>query len=245
MRTVERAGTAIVFALFFAAIVLRPLRSNPGVAAAVEEGFGWPTVLWLPLVAISLLLVVVRFSGLVDAESDDRREQSSGLEASGSTRDDDRRIETGWLDEDDSESEADNAAEGGVAFVPETVEALSKASAEAQRPVRQRPVYGVGRREVDVEQRPPDAPLHAHLEHLRAELDGDDQVGEDLHELERVVAETADDNPIPDRCPQDHCEARWAERSVLGINTGRYEVLEDGQVCCLECESVVSVDGVE
>lgn len=237
MRTVERAGTAIVIALFFAAIVLRPLRSNPGVAAAVEEGFGWPTVLWLPLVAISLLVVIVRFSGLVDADSDDRREASSGLEASESSH-----IETGWLDEDDSESESDDSAEGAVAFVPETARALSEAPAEAQRPVRQRPVYRVGRRGVDIEQRPPEAPLHAHLEHLRAELDGDDQVGEDLHELERVVAETADDNPIPDRCPQEHCDARWAERSVLGINTGRYEVLEDGQVCCLECESVVELD---
>lgn len=243
MGTVERAGTAVVSGLFLAALLLRPLRSNPGVAAAVEDGFTWPTVLWLPLVGVSLLVVAVRLGGVVGDGADEQQEAAAGR-SEDSSQDGDLDIESGWLDEDE-ESEAADDTQGGVAFVPEDAGALRRAPAADARPVRQRPVYGLRLGEANVEQRPPEAPLAAHLEHLRAELDDDGQVGEDLREFERVARSEAEENPIPDRCPAAHCDARWTERSVLGINTGRYEVLEDGRVCCLECESVVSVEGVE
>jgi hypothetical protein len=92
----------------------------------------------------------------------------------------------------------------------------------------------------DIEAEPPETSLGAHLDHLRAELD-DRETASDLDTLEEVVETVADDR-IPDRCPQEHCDAIWTERTVLGVKNGRYEVLDDGQtVVCLRCEETVTV----
>jgi hypothetical protein len=93
----------------------------------------------------------------------------------------------------------------------------------------------------DIEAEPPDASLGEHLDHLRAELD-DREAASDLDTLEEVV-ETVEDERIPDRCPQEYCDAIWTERTVLGVKNGRYEVLEDGQtIVCLNCEETVTVE---
>jgi hypothetical protein len=93
----------------------------------------------------------------------------------------------------------------------------------------------------DIEEEPPEAPLGAHLDHLRTELDDPEAAG-DLDTLEAVV-ETVEDEQIPGRCPRAHCDAIWTEQTVLGVKNGRYELLDDGQtVVCLDCEETVTVE---
>lgn len=94
---------------------------------------------------------------------------------------------------------------------------------------------------LDIEADPPDAGLDDHLDHLRAEFEGDEDVFEDLETLESVAAE-ADDASIPKRCPGDFCQARWTERTILGGEAGRYQVLDDGRVLCEGCEGIFEVD---
>ena len=101
--------------------------------------------------------------------------------------------------------------------------------------------YGCGSRAVEIEEQPPDAELSDHLEHLRAELDDPDSRRE-LDRLEAVVAETEDGTELPSRCPEQHCDAAWSERGIVGARTGRYERLDDDRVLCLECETVHTID---
>lgn len=95
-------------------------------------------------------------------------------------------------------------------------------------------------RGVDIEKEPPGARLGEHLAHLRAGLD--DDLAEDLHTLEAVAAETDDGRDVPARCPQQHCDAVWSGRTVLGVGAGRYERLDDSRVQCLACETVTRLD---
>ena len=73
---------------------------------------------------------------------------------------------------------------------------------------------------------------------------GDDEtVRHDLETLEEVVEETEDEQSLPARCPYEHCGAAWRERGIVGINTGNYELLDDGTtVLCLACERTVSLE---
>jgi len=226
MGTLGRVLTGAVFALFLAALVVRPLGSNPGVTAALEEGVGWPTLLWLPVVALGLLVAVGRLRRLgndeesPEWEGDWRQEDPPG----------------GW-DDDQQPREPEDDSSPEIAAVPKQAGALAERDDAASRVVQQRPRYRTSPDRIEIEQQPPDATLADHLEHLRTEFDS-----QELREFERVAA-AADDDPIPDRCPREHCEARWGERSVLGVGTGRYEVVDDGEaVCCLACESVVAVE---
>lgn len=257
MSTVERAVTGVVFVLFLAAVALRPLGSNTGVSAAVENGLlAWPTVLWLPILGLSVLLVAARL-GRVVGDSDGREVAGADPHAGAAGRrsepskNGEWRVVDGWDDEtetgrDDVESGSGKTTRSdGHPTSPEHATELTAAVSRPSRPVAQRPVYSIltEASRSEVEQQPPDASLRDHLDHLRAELDDDETAGAELQELERIAAETEAESPIPDRCPQEHCDARWAERSILGINTGRYEVLEDGaRVCCLECEAIVPID---
>jgi len=93
----------------------------------------------------------------------------------------------------------------------------------------------------EIETRQPDASLRDHLDHLRAELDDPDSRRE-LDRLEEVVAETEDGTELPSRCPEQHCDAAWSERGIVGARTGRYERLDDDRVLCLECETVHTID---
>ena len=85
--------------------------------------------------------------------------------------------------------------------------------------------------------------LSEHLDHLRAELDGQAEMAQDLQTLAAVAEEVEDDRTVPARCPQAHCDAVWTGRTVLGIGTDRYEVLEDGtRVQCLQCEEIHTLE---
>ena len=102
---------------------------------------------------------------------------------------------------------------------------------------------GARDRDFEIEEQPPDAKLQGHLEHLEAELGDDETVRHDLETLEEVVEETEDEQNLPARCPYEHCGAAWRERGIVGINTGNYELLDDGTtVLCLECERTVSLE---
>lgn len=102
---------------------------------------------------------------------------------------------------------------------------------------------GARDRDFEIEEEPPDAHLAGHLEHLEEELGDDETVRHDLETLEEVVEETGDSGNVPARCPYEHCGAAWRERGIVGINSGRYELLDDGTtVVCLECERTVSLE---
>ena len=102
---------------------------------------------------------------------------------------------------------------------------------------------GARDRDFEIEEQPPDAELQGHLEHLEAELGDDETVRHDLETLEEVVEETEDEQSLPARCPYEHCGAAWRERGIVGINTGNYELLDDGTtVLCLACERTVSLE---
>ena len=102
---------------------------------------------------------------------------------------------------------------------------------------------GARDRDFEIEEQPPDAELQGHLEHLEAELGDDETVRHDLETLEEVVEETEDEQNLPARCPYEHCGASWRERGIVGINTGNYELLDDGTtVLCLACERTVSLE---
>ena len=227
MGRLGRILASAVFVLFLAAVVVRPLGSNPGVTAALEEGLDWPTVLWLPVVALGLLVAVGRLRRLGDEEESPEWEGDWRQEEPAA----------GW-DGDQQQSESateDSSAE--AATIPDRAGALTGRDDDANQVVQRRLRYRTSPDRIEIEQSPPDAALSEHLEHLQEAFDS-----QELREFERVAEET-DDDPIPDRCPEEHCEARWGERSVLGFGTGRYEVIDDGEaVCCLECESVVAVE---
>lgn len=98
-------------------------------------------------------------------------------------------------------------------------------------------------RDFEIEEEPPDAHLAGHLEHLEAELGDDAEVRRDLETLEEVVGETETEQKLPARCPYEYCGAAWRERGIVGIKSGRYELLDDGTtVLCLECERTVSLE---
>lgn len=100
-----------------------------------------------------------------------------------------------------------------------------------------------GEQSVAIQAEPPDATLDEHLEHLRTELGDDRELSAELETLEEVAETVEADRRIPKRCPQDHCEALWTERTMFDVTNGQYVVLEEGnRVRCRECEAVVSVE---
>lgn len=211
MGRATRLAGGLLFALFVSVLVVRPLVSSPAVAA----GLGGPVALaLLPLVAVSLLVVVLRLrSGDPGAESG----RSPGDEREGGF----------W----DARTADDDPPSGG--------------SGRTDEPTTPGPAVLGGQggsrdRGFDIEDEPPDAQLGEHLEHLRAELD--DDLAEDLHTLEAVATETDDDREVPARCPQEHCDAVWSGRTVLGVGADRYERLDDSRVQCLACETVTRLD---
>jgi hypothetical protein len=70
-------------------------------------------------------------------------------------------------------------------------------------------------------------------------------MGADLDTLETVVDEVEGERTIPPRCPADHCDAVWSERTVFRDDRGRYEVLDEGRRArCLACERIVVLEAV-
>lgn len=221
------------------AVALRPLRANPATAAVLDGGLsGWQLLVVLPLVLAALVLAGRRIASSRD--EDGSRATARSRPPSG----DDRWVEmAGAHSGEDGTDEQDRLAElleeQGV-----DPEALEKQDGDGPPPSAFLSGQGGARdRGFEIEERPPDATLGDHLEHLRAELGEEGEAIRELEELEAVVEETEDGSTVPDRCPQEHCDAAWAERGIIGINTGRYELLDDGvTVRCLECEQTTSVE---
>jgi hypothetical protein len=172
----------------------------------------------VPTVAVAVLVIVTRLWRLFGANSD-------GADARYSADWSQPMQGNHWgVDDDEPTPTHDRSGEQA----PESVSQLLGGQGGARD------------RAFEIEREAPDADLGAHLDHLRAELDDDASV--ELETLEEVVEETEDGSPIPDRCPQPHCDAVWTERGILDIKNGRYELLEDGRrVQCLECEAVVDL----
>lgn len=211
MGTAGRVVGGLFVAVAAIALVSRPLMMNPAFAGLREgELFSRQTLLVLPLVLVTVLLVVGRL-------------RSSGPERGTSGTD---RIPSGPTSQP-------NRGAGGADGLADHGEQQSDGS-----PPSERDEAADG--PVEIEDDPPDAGLDEHLDHLRAEFEGDGDVLDDLETLESVAAE-ADDGSIPKRCPGDYCGGRWTERTILGGEAGQYQVLDNGQVLCEECEGIFDV----
>jgi hypothetical protein len=221
------------------AFALRPFLSNPAAAAALDGGIsGWQIPIVLLLVLATLVVAVRRIASSRDGDG------STATADARSPSDDDRWVEmAGAHSGEDGADERDRLAEV-LEEQGADPEVLDRQDGGGPPPSAFLSGQGGARdRGFEVEERPPDATLGDHLEHLRAELGKDGESIRELEELEAVVEETEDGSTIPDRCPQEHCNAAWAERGIIGINTGRYELLDDGvTVRCLECEQTTSLE---
>lgn len=223
MGRLRRALFGVMLLVFVTALVLRPLLLNPALAGMFEGGIlDSRNLLYVPLVLLTVVIAVFRLRGLFQNRADSRssaQRESQTAYPEWSEREDSTRFESG------------------------------------DRPVREEPGPRNDRRDIlsgqggardkdfEIEDEPPEVELSAHLEHLQAEFEGDRDAEHDLKTLEEVVTEHEGESKIPPRCPQEHCEARWSERSVLGFGSGRYELLDEGRKArCLECEQVAILE---
>lgn len=221
-------GTALFF-IFALVLVSRPLLSNLAVLGQFEGATDWQTlVLAVLLLAPALLVVLARLGSLRD---DDETHS-------------DRTLPQGEWNADPRATESRTRVEGRE--TPDNAENSKPDIREDDRETPTVPAFlsgqgGARDREFEIEEGPPDAELSEHLEHLREALD-DPESRRDLDRLEDVAAEHEDETVIPDRCPQEHCDAAWNERGIVGVRTGRFERLDDERVVCLECEQIHSLE---
>lgn len=222
MGTLRKAAGTAILVIFLFITVLRPLFTNPALASAgFQEIFAWPQVLlYAPILSVVAVIFVLALMALVrgDGVPTGRGTQArSGQESMG--------VDGSDVDEEELER-FENHPDVSSRFL----------SGQG----------GTRNRGFDIEEEPPDATLGDHLDHLQTELGDDAETREDLETLEAVVAETEGEQPIPARCPQEYCDAAWTERTMFGVKTGRYELLDNGeQVQCLNCESIYSLDRAE
>lgn len=237
MGALRRLGGAAVVGFFVVMMALRPLLRNPAITSAgVEEIFRWPQVLlYLPLLAITALLLVLAVLAVI---------RGNGL-PTGSRGMDETGTETERTDAHSGEAEGFWEAERKKDSVWDEAKSDSNADGEIPEQYRNHPAVSASLFEETegtagrIEDEIPDARLSEHLDHLETELGDDETVREDLDTLETVVEETEAGHEIPARCPQGGCDAVWSGRTMLGIKTDRYEVLDDGEeIVCLDCESV-------
>jgi len=245
MGTAARIVGGLVFVLFVSVIAVRPLVANPAIAGVLQDGFdGWQLLAVFPLVLVTLLVVALRVRSLTDdTPGDDDRDSVASTD----------NRETFWEARKAGETPADDGSldEGGTgadtAALGDGNVAVSGDSQGTEEPGTRPPLLG-GQggprdRESGIEEEPPDAMLSEHLDHLQAELDGQAEMAQDLQTLAAVAEEVEGDRTVPARCPQAHCDAVWTGRTVLGIGTDRYEVLEDGtRVQCLQCEEIHTLE---
>ena len=221
MGTAGRLVAGLVLVTFVSVVALRPLVANPAIAGALRDGFGLRELLLVgPLVAVTVFIAGLRIWSMVADQPEDT---------------DDR--EATWNREPDSHASVDD---------PSTDAETPDDTAKRPDDGGPDPLSGQGGArdtEFEIEEKPPDARLHDHLDHLQAQLDSDETVREDLQTLAEVADEVEGDRTVPERCPQPHCDAVWTGRTVLGVTTGRYEVLDDGtRVQCLNCEAVHALE---
>jgi hypothetical protein len=204
--------------------------SNPGVTAALETGPGPGLILWIPLFLVTLAVVGFRLRSS-GTDTTDYQPQT--------------RVESNhWGTEHESGGTSNDGTETDSTR-PHTAESSAEPDHSAvQLAALERVLSGQGgarNRDFGIETAPPEARLDDHLEHLREELD--DDATTELRTLEEVVEEYEDDQPIPEECPGEHCDALWEARTVTGLTTGRYELLDDGEkVICLKCEATFRVE---
>jgi hypothetical protein len=224
--TARRVAGGLLFALFASVIAVRPLVSSPAITASLGDGLpGWQVLALVALVVVSLLVVVLRLTSRDGTESPEPHGDREG---------------TFW---DARKSEGGQVSAGGDRDGAATAEGDTARESDTPDSGGVNPLSGQGGtrdRDFEIEAEPPDALLEDHLEHLQAEFDGDRAVAEDLDTLATVAAEESD-REIPERCPQEHCDAVWSGRTVLGVASGRYERLDDGHVQCLECEETTEL----
>ena len=237
MGTVARILGALVFVLFVSVIALRPLVANPAIAGAVRDLDTAALLVVLPLVLVTVFVAALRVRSLLNDDPD--RAEPSTADQQGSA----------W-ETRETEATGDAASDGtgadGTGPIPAertagAVDGADKADGEQQTepPSLLSGQGGAREREFEIEEKPPDATLDEHLDHLQQQLNGDETLREDLETMAEVATELEGDRTVPARCPQPHCEAVWSGRTVLGVATGRYEVLDDGErVQCLECEAI-------
>ena len=216
MGTVRRVASVLALIALVSVFALRPLLADPAVVPALDGGLSDPRTLFvLPLVLVALLVAGLRINTLLD--DDGTGTQYQPVE------------KNSWAEDEQRDGELRDDVAG-----------------ETERPGNTAFLSGQGGardRDFEIEEQPPDAELQGHLEHLEAELGDDETVRHDLETLEEVVEETEDEQNLPARCPYEHCGAAWRERGIVGINTGNYELLDDGTtVLCLECERTVSLE---
>jgi hypothetical protein len=246
--TAARVVGGLVFVLFVSVIALRPLVANPAVAGAIRDGLdGWQLLAVLPLVLVTVVVVALRLRSLTGDPEEDHaptvagtgnRETFWDARKAGAEPADSRGSDTG---ESTAERTATASGESGSSTDGQT--ASGSTGGPAEQPNLLGGQGGTRDREFDIEEEPPDATLSEHLDHLQAELDEEEEIAQDLRTLEEVAAEVEGDRTIPARCPQSHCDAVWTGRTVLGIGTDRYELLEDGtRVQCLNCEEIHSLE---
>lgn len=219
-----RTVVATVLGLgFVSALALRPLLSNPAIAAAFEDGlFTWETLLGVPLLVAVLALVGYRLRRMTGTDSDHPDWNASPPEHTP-----DRRFER---QHDESTSGVDAATTTHSA--DDTDSGPSFLSGHG----------GTREREFEYEEKPPEADLSHHLDHLRAELD-DETHRTELESMEDMVEDLEDDRTLPDQCPHEHCDTAWNERGIIRDGSRNYEVLDDGKtVLCLRCERTTSLE---
>lgn len=222
MGTLSRVAGSAVVVVFLFMTVLRPLFRNPALAAAsFDQVFAWPQVLlYAPLLAVVTGIFILGVLSLVRGE---------GLPMGRNADSVGRQREPTAVD-GTAEADVDEETLERFADHPD----LSSRFLDGQG--------GARNRGPAIEEGSPDAGLSEHLEHLRTELGDDPETREELRTLEDVVSETEGERSIPARCPNEHCDARWTERTLFDVTTGKYELLDDDRVVCLECESVYPLD---
>lgn len=248
MGTPARVAGLLLFGLFVSVLALRPVVANPAIAGAIRDGISGPGLLLVaPLVLVALFVVALRLRSVageddheaqygVASESEsfwDRRTSGATTGGRGDAGDSlagdslARESENGDTDGATADSQPADGPDGDPG---ETTGILGGQGGSRER-------------EFEIEAEPPDANLSEHFDHLQEELDDDETVARDLEQLDAVAQEVEGDRTIPARCPQNHCGAVWTGRTVLGIGTDRYEVLDDGErVQCLECEEIHTVE---
>lgn len=239
MVSVRRLGGLFVVGIFVGMTALRPLLRNPAITSAgVEEIFRWPQiVLYLPLFGVTGLVLVLAVLAVVRGDglpTGSRGTAETGTESEPASEP--RREEDGfWA----AERRKDSVWEEGKTG-PDEVEQPEMPEQYRDHPAVSADLFEESDGGSDrIEDETPDARLSEHLDHLKTELGDDETLREDLDGLETVVEETEAGHRIPARCPQEGCDAVWSGRTMLGIKTDRYEVLDDGEeIICLDCESV-------
>lgn len=243
MDTAKKLAGVVFLLVFVSAIALRPLMSNPAISAALEDGlFNRGTLLALPLLLVTVLLVAFRLRSLRDDGKPDNQhtEQVTPNTWDTGTRADGDRADHVRADHDRDERWGVQPEEAA------NDESSDQRNTDDTSGTHANFLSGQGGardRDFEIEEKPPDATLRDHLDHLQTELGDDTETASDLETLEEVVEEVEGDRTVPPRCPQSQCDAVWSERTIFHDDRGRYQLLDDGRKAqCLECESVVTLE---